>query len=158
VAGAILCGMINPHRRPGVTLLELLFALVVVAVLIGIAYPAFHGMLDRIAVRAARDALVVGVARTRVVAAGAGGAYLVLESPAARFGVENAAGDTLVAFFDLGNRYGVELSIDGITASRLRLRYDGLGLGRLASRTIRVNRGSQEAGLFISAYGRARPW
>lgn len=144
--------------RPGTTLIELIFALAVLAILIGIGYPPLRRALDRMAVRAARDTLLAGVARTRVVAAGRGGAALVLEPASARFWIESARGDTLAAVVDLRDRHGVRLAVDGAAAERVALRYDALGLGRIASRTVRLRRGGEEAGLTIAAYGRARPW
>lgn len=141
----------------GATLVELVTICTILGVLLAMAAPPLQRGLDRIAVVAARDALAAGVARTRAAAIGAGGATLVLDLARGSFEVHSATGDTLVAARTLAQEFGVALSADG-AAERVLLTYDGIGIGRLANRTIRIRRGDAEAGLTVSAYGRARAW
>ncbi len=70
------------------------------------------------------------------------------------FWIATVRGDTLRAT-DLAARHGVRADAG---RPSLRLRYDGLGIGRIANSTIRLQRGTAEAGLSISAYGRVRTW
>lgn len=144
-------------RRPGTSLTELLCALTILAVLLGLAFWPMARVLDRYGARAGRDALAAGIARARMLAVARGGATLVLEVPAGRFWVE-AGGDTAAAPIDLFAHYSVVLAVDGAAADRVELRFDGLGIGRMVNRTVRVRRGSEEAGLTLSSYGRVRKW
>lgn len=147
------------HRGPmetrGYTLVELLVVLLLLAGLLAIAMPGMKRWRDRAAVHAAREELAGALAWTRITAAShTDGATLVLDPGSARFHTRTATGPT--PEIDLRRRYGVELDIG---SDRLALfRYDALGIGRIASRTIRIHRGSAEAGLTVSAYGRFRRW
>lgn len=144
--------------RPGTTLLELILVLSILGVLLGISYPAFRRGLDGLAVRGARDELGTGVARARVVALTRGGATLIVDLGAARFWVETAAGDTVGVPVDLAARYGVRVTTTGASTDRVALRFDGIGVGRLANRTFQLRRGDSLAHLTLSTYGRPRPW
>lgn len=153
--------MVAPHRgahyramRPsGYTLVELIFVLAVLGILLGIALPPLAHWRDRAAVHAAREELAGALAWTRLAAASRGGATLVLDPAGPRFWVRAAGVDGPPV--DLRQRYGVR--IDGRPALRL-FRYDLLGIGRITSATVRLRRGSAEAGLVVSAYGRVRRW
>lgn len=144
--------------RPGTTLLELALVLSILGVLLGLGYPLFRKGLDGLAVRGARDTLGSGVARARVAALSRGGASLMVDLGAARFWVESATGDTIGTPTDLAARYGVRVSTTGAGTDRVALRFDGLGIGRVANRTFQLRRGSAEANLTLSAYGRPRAW
>ncbi|HEX7089576.1 MAG TPA: prepilin-type N-terminal cleavage/methylation domain-containing protein [Longimicrobiales bacterium] len=149
--------MLREPGRSGFTLLELAIALALVAALLGAGAIAFSRLLDRYAVRAARDALAAGFAHARAAAIAHGGASLVVELPAARFRVD-AAGAPPAAPLDLHAQYRVTLSADGLPADSLVFRFDALGIGRMTSRTFRIRRGHAEAGLTVAAYGRIRRW
>lgn len=142
---------------PATTLLELAFILVLLGIVLGLAYPPLKRTLDRAAVRGAQGALAAGVARARSVAVARGGAVLVVEPGAARFWVESA-GQVVGAPVDLKAAYGASLTADGGSAARITLRFDGLGIGRVANRTFHLRRGGAEANLTLSAYGRVRTW
>lgn len=151
--------MNNSDRRPGTTLLELLVALTLLGVLLGLGVPALGHRLDRLAVRGARNALAAGVARARSAAIARGGARLVISPPRATFWVAAGTGaevDTVAGPFDLAERYGVALEAGG--RRRVALRFDALGIGRIASATIGVVRDGAEAGITVSSYGRVRRW
>lgn len=139
-------------QRGGFSLVELLVVAALVALLATIVLPPMARWRDALAVRAARDELAAALALTRITAAAAGGAALAVDPVAARYRVvtSGAAGDPV----SLAERYGI--SVDGDRA--FELRYDALGIGRLASRTVTIRRGSAEAGLVVSAYGRVRRW
>lgn len=144
--------------RPGTTLLELTLVLSILGVLLGLGYPLFRRGLDGLAVRGARDTLGAGVARARATALGRGGAELIVDLGEARFWVVAASGDTIGTPVDLAARYGVRLSTTGTGTNRVALRFDGLGIGRVANRTFQLRRGTAEANLTLSAYGRPRAW
>ncbi|MFW5951632.1 MAG: prepilin-type N-terminal cleavage/methylation domain-containing protein [Gemmatimonadota bacterium] len=142
-------------RTHGYTLIELLFVLLILGGLLGIAMPPAGRWLDDAAVHAARDELAGALAWTRMAAASAGGATLVLDPATARFEILGPAGARGPAT-DLARRYRVEVDVG--TDQPVLLRYDALGIGRIASRTIRIRRHAAEAGLTVSAYGRVRRW
>lgn len=137
------------------TLTETCIALTLMGVVSILAVPgARHGM-DVVKVRSARE-VVFGIAtRTRAAAIAQGGADLVVDAGAGTASVVNAAG-TVIHTTSLTS-YGVELIADG-GSSRVTIRYDARGIGRMASRTLRFRRGNVEAGLTVSAYGRVRRW
>ncbi len=62
--------------------------------------------------------------------------------------------DSMVAVLHLGSQFGVAIELGG-RAAEAELHFDGLGLGRVASRTITLRRGREEVALVVSAYGRA---
>ena len=59
---------------------------------------------------------------------------------------------------DLVADWGVAVSSPGFGGDTIVIRYDAIGLGRIANRTLRFERGRAVAGLTISAYGRVRAW
>jgi hypothetical protein len=63
------------------------------------------------------------------------------------------AGADTVAVLDLGASFGVTLDLGG-SLSIARLRYDPLGIGRVASRTLVFRKGDARSLLVVSAYGR----
>lgn len=142
----------------GTTLVELVLALSLFAIVAGIAVPPVRHALDLLAVAAARESLAAAVARTRSVAAASGGATLVLHPAGARYWIESHAGESVQPPVDLATRYQVGLSAGGQDNGRIELRFDGLGIGRLANRTVTVQRGRAEAGITLSSYGRVRRW
>lgn len=144
------------RSRQAHTLIELVVALGVLAILLGIGAPPALRWRDAASVRSARDEIAAGLARARIAAVAHGGASLWLDAAAARFWVAALDGTTVISAVDLADRYGVRLET-GSTAP-VEVRFDALGIGRLANRTLRVRRRSAIAGLTISAYGRYRRW
>lgn len=147
------CGHRDAH-----SLLELLIALSLLGILLGLGVPAFQHARDRIAIVAARDAVAAAVARARALAPGLGGARLILDPLASTYWIESSAGRQLTTTVSLTDRYAVRLFVDGSRDGPTALWFDALGIGRLANRTIRFRRGGLEGGLTLSAYGRPRPW
>lgn len=135
----------------GFTLLELVVAVALAALVLGAGLPAARRSVDRMAVVGAREALVGMVVRARSEAVARGGAVLVLDAAGATARVE-AAGEVVDAL-DVASAFGVHLDPGG-TASEVRLAFDGLGIGRIASRTVKLRRGRAEAGIVVSSYGR----
>ena len=140
-------------RLAGHTLVELAGALLLASVLLGMALPELRSLADRSAASGAREALVGLLAEARMAAVARGGATVELDAGAAR-AVLRAGGDS-IAGVALRERFGVELRLAGGRPSS-ELRYDALGLGRLASETVAVRRGGSEARIVVSGYGRVR--
>ena len=136
--------------RSGFTLLELVFAMAVLAVVAGAIVPAAARTSDRAAVIGAREAVAGLVARTRSEALVLGGARLRARSDDGSIWVE--AGDSVITSRRLADEFGVTLDVG---APEAELAFDALGLGRRASRTFVLRRGGAEARLVVAAYGRA---
>ena len=142
--------------RDGFTLIELAWVLVLGAFLLSLATPAFLRGRDALAVRAARDHLIQSVALARALAPALGGSELLLEPGAGRVRVRSSG--RVHEDHSLASLYGVRLSVQGTTQPLVSLRFDGLGIGRMANRTIALERGGSRAGVTLSMYGRARAW
>lgn len=142
-------------RHSGTTLIELVVVMAILALLLAVTVPSAAHWRDAAAVRAARDELAAGLARARAAAASNGGAALLLDPLNGRFWTVTAGGFRGEAV-SLGDQYDV--SVDPGGAELVVFRYDGLGIGRLAGRTVHIRRGRAEAGLTVSAYGRTRRW
>lgn len=143
--------------RRGATLLELATALAIVGVVAAVAFPALRSSIEEYAVRGARSALVAGIARARAAAIAHGGARFVADPAAGRIWVEVEDGDTIGRVVDLAADYGVSLDAGASGGARVALRFDGLGIGRLTSRTFTLTRGGAAARITVSAYGRVSP-
>jgi prepilin-type N-terminal cleavage/methylation domain-containing protein len=150
-----VAGMDARNRLAGYTLIELLAVLATFGIALAIAAPALARSLDGVAVRAARDAVVVELARARLLARLHGGATVVLDARTSAVWTE-AAGERMGAPLDLRAQYRASLGIGG--DERASVEYDRLGLGRLANRTILLTRGGATARVTVSAYGRVREW
>ncbi len=143
------------RHHTGYTLIELLLALILLGVILATAFPPAMRWRDRAAVLGARDELAAALSRTRVIAVSAAGATLVLEPASGRIRTRTDAG-RVTHSAEVGRRYDVRLEAGD--ADSVTFRYDALGIGRLANRTIRIRRRDAEAGLTVSAYGRFRRW
>lgn len=139
----------------GTTLVELVMALLLLGLLLALAVPPMTRWRDAVASRAARDELAAGLAWTRLSAVSHGGSTLVVDAANGTFWMTTPAGPGRPPV-NLADRYAVRLDVG--SAEPVSLEYDGLGVGRHASRTIRFRRGGAEAGLVVSAYGRVRRW
>ncbi|HSJ07527.1 MAG TPA: type II secretion system protein [Longimicrobiales bacterium] len=139
--------------RAGYSIVELVLALLILGIIAGIAVPATAGARDRIAVGSARAELAAAVATARSTAIVAGGATLVIDGPRAVAWIETPAQSSTVRH-DVGARYGVTLRT--ARDQPVSLRFDALGIGRMTATTVRVRRGTREAALVVSAYGRVR--
>ncbi len=145
--------MSNDHAMPGTTLVELTVLLALLTILAGMTVSATATTRDGAAVRVARDAVGASIGRARSLARLHGSARVVLEPD--RVLVESPA-DSVRERLEL-QRFGSRLTVDG-ASGLVVLEFDRLGLGRLANRTIRLQRNRAEARLTLSAYGRVRRW
>lgn len=143
-------------RSRGHTLLELCVVLALLALLIGLAAPPVRRAIALARVHAARDLMWSQLARARALAVARGGAGLVLDAARAQAWIE--AADTSTGVAALAEAGTVAITVDGAQIDRVRIEFDGLGLGRIASRTLRFRSGGVEAGLTLSSYGRVRVW
>jgi prepilin-type N-terminal cleavage/methylation domain-containing protein len=144
-----------PGRKPlrGFTLLEVLAALCLLSLLLFQALPAATRELDRLAVVGAREDVAGLFHKARSTAVAHGGARVrVVRSPPF---AELLVGGDVLARVDLRREYRATLSLSR-DRGEVELRYDAMGLGRVASQTIRFSRGGAEAALVISSYGRVR--
>jgi type II secretory pathway pseudopilin PulG len=142
---------------PAFTILEILALLAVLGSTLAVSLPAARHQLDRTAVLAAREEVAGLFHRARAEAVARGGASLLLSADPPV--VELAGGQELLARCRLEDQYGARLTMT-LSGGRMEaaLRFDALGLGRVASQTIRFSRGEAEAVLVVSSYGRlARP-
>jgi Tfp pilus assembly protein FimT len=146
--------MCNASGRSGATLPELIVVLGLLAILGGMTFTASADVRNGVAVRAARDAAAGEIARARALATLHGSARLLLDPGSTDLVLEAPAGSP-AAVTPLES--GVTVTVDG-RSEPVWLEFDALGLGRLANRTIRFGRGSAEARLTLSSYGRARRW
>lgn len=137
----------------GHTLIELTFVLLLVGVTIVSIAPTARRARDHAAVVAAREALVGLFAEARQAAAESGGALVrISTSPAA---AETFVGGLAVRRVELATEFEVAVALGGGGAG-VDLHYDALGLGRVASQTVTLRRGSASAALVVSSYGRVR--
>lgn len=141
----------SPHGSRGFTLLELATALLLLSFSLGSLLPAARRQLDRMAVLGAREEVVGLFHLARVEAVALGSATLHLESGTA-FATLIAGGE-VVGHAALMDEYGVTLTLSR-GRSEADLTFDPLGLGRVASQTLRFYRGEAEAGLVVSSFGR----
>jgi Tfp pilus assembly protein FimT len=136
------------------TFMELLIVLCLTAILMMFALPTARSGMDVVRVRAAREAAFGMATRTRSVALARGGADIVFDID--RRTAEIIASDGVVVTTASFADYDVAIASDD--ASRVMLRYDARGIGRMASRTVHFVRGNARAGLTFSSYGRVRRW
>lgn len=137
----------------GFTLFELCAALLLASVALGAAVPGVRSIQDRLAVVAAREAVAGLIAEARTVALHRGGASVSVTTAPPRAWSE--AGDSLLRTISLDAELHVSVHLSRGKAAA-RLRYDALGLGQVASETLRFRRGDAEASLVVSGYGRVR--
>lgn len=139
--------------RRGHTLFELCAALLLAALAASAFLPPARAVLDRMAVAAAREAVAGLVAEARLAAVAHGEARVRLEAAPWRAWLE--VGDSVGRVVPLEQEFGVVVVLPR-SRTGVTLDYDALGLGRVASETLRFRRGNEERALVISAYGRVR--
>jgi len=141
--------------RRGHTLVELSVVLALLALGLSVVLPAARGLRDRSAVLSAREEVAGLIAEARTAALAWGGATVHVRAGDATIWYE--AGGRVPRRVSLRPEPGVEVLLPrGRSASDLR--YDALGIGRVASETLRFRRGDAESTLVISGYGRVRRW
>lgn len=145
------------HGRRGHTLIELLIVLALLVLAIGLAYPAVRAASDAWAVRGARDAVAALIAGARAAALTERGAAVLLV-PADGAVLTRAGAGASRSRLQLTRDWRVAVSSPGFSGDTIVIRYDAIGIGRIANRTLRFERGRAVAGLTVSAYGRVRAW
>jgi len=135
----------------GFTLLELVTVVTILGLALAGGLPAARGVLDRMAVAGAREAVIGVFHQARMEAIARGGSRVGLRASTAE--VELWSGGALRASLDLAQDFGISMDLSGGWDLR-EVEYDPLGLGRVASLTIGITRGSAEAGLVVSSLGR----
>ncbi|HUF12911.1 MAG TPA: prepilin-type N-terminal cleavage/methylation domain-containing protein [Longimicrobiales bacterium] len=146
------------RTRRGYSLIELIIVLALLALAIGLAYPGARAAADGWAVRAARDATASVLASTRAAAVAHRGAELLVVQATGEVLTRTARSPRPLPRLSVTTDWGVALSSPGFAGDTVSIRYDALGLGRVASRTLRFERGASSAGITVSAYGRIRRW
>jgi hypothetical protein len=120
--------------------------------------PRVRGAVDMYATRAARDAAAAEFARARSLAVARGSARVIVEPATSSLRVEAPIGLPAGDPLRLADRLAVHVTIDNHGTSPVPLDFDALGIGRIANRTVRFTRGSAEARLTLSSFGRPRRW
>jgi len=139
--------------RHGFTILELAGVLALLAVAGSLSFPVGWSVRERLSVVGAREELVGLITRARGEALRHGGSRLIVIRDPAEIRIE--AGGEILHRVDIRATWGTELVLSGGRPS-FELRFDALGLGRMAARSVTLTRGSAVARLIISAYGRIR--
>jgi hypothetical protein len=139
--------------RRGYTFFELCAALLLAAMAASALLPAGRDLLDRMAVVAAREAVAGLLADARVAALAHGRASVHLASGPWRAWAQT--GDSAFAMVQLERDLAVTVELSRGRAVA-ELRYDALGLGQVASETLRFRRGEAASSLVVSGYGRVR--
>jgi len=140
-----------PSANRGFTLLEVITVITLLALVLGRALPALGTLQDRMAVVGAREASVGLLHRTRMEAIAGGGAALVIDARRGTLTLESG-GETILRQ-NLSADYSVSLGLSS-ARSGVTIVFDAMGLGRVASQTVRFTRGEAVTHLVISSYGR----
>ena len=138
-------------NRRGFTLLELVVVLTLLGISMAELLPAARRQLDRLAVLGAREEVAGLLHRARGEALARGEVEVVLTAVPPR--AELIAEKDTLARAMLEESSGVTLGLSR-DRSEARLRFGPLGLGRIASQTLRFRRGEAEVLLVISSFGR----
>ena len=138
----------------GFTLLELIVVLALSAISLSVLLPAARRQVDRMAVLGAQEEVAGLFHQARALALARGSSEIVISSTPPRVQLLSVR-DTF-AGAELQSRYGVNIGL-ARGRSEARLRFGPLGLGQIASQTIRFRRGEEESLLVISSLGRVAP-
>ena len=141
--------------RNGHTLLELTVAVLLMATITGSLLPAAARYRRRADVVAAREAVAGLLAEARAVAPAFAGAVVNIESDPGRAWIQIS--DSVGRTIQIDGASGLRVVLSGSRA-RTEIAYDALGVGRVASETLRFRLDGEEAGLTVSGFGRVRRW
>jgi len=137
----------------GHTLIELAFVITLIGTGSTLLAPAARAYRDRASVVAARESMVGMLVRARGAAIESGGAAVRISADPWTAWV--VAADSTLLTVDFTAEHDVLLAL-GSGRTEVELRFDALGLGRLAGQTIAFVRGESRAELVLSSYGRVR--
>jgi Tfp pilus assembly protein FimT len=137
--------------RLGATIVEMVAALVLTGIILGVAIPKMRHTVERAAVRGAVADVVTTLSAARQLAVSRrGGVWVAIDAPGATLRVVRH-GDTLITRA-LGQLFGVT-----VEATRDSLAYDGRGLGAgAANLTFVLLRGRTADTVVVSRLGRVR--
>lgn len=148
---ASISARVKSTRADGLTLAELLVALLVLGVLLSLALPPFAAAADRAAVRSAVSELASTFAAARQLAIHQRTAVAV-EIDTTAGAVRARAGGAVVLERGIRTAYSVRLS-----TTRDSMAYDARGLGiGAANLSVVARRGRSAETLFVSRLGRVR--
>ncbi|MEX2528998.1 MAG: GspH/FimT family pseudopilin [Gemmatimonadota bacterium] len=126
--------------------------LLILAVSVGVAWPGAAQGWDQLQVVQAREEVLALFSRARMEAVSRGGAGVLVLPAQGR--VLLLDGVLVLAQVELDPR-GVDLTAQGNPGATIRFRFDSMGLGRVASRTLWLSRGEASSRIVISSFGRA---
>jgi prepilin-type N-terminal cleavage/methylation domain-containing protein len=140
-----------PRRRRGVTLVELVAAMTVAAIVCAVALPVVVGVVDRIVVRSAVDAISAACALARGAAIMRGTSAVVTFDTVA-VAVRVTVGGELILDrpLDPGGALRLQVSRDRVTYAST-----GLGYGASNTRVLATRRAAADT-LYASRLGRIR--
>lgn len=140
--------------QKGVTLLELLTALVILGLLTGLAAPTITDWSDKLAVMRASEDVASFHSRARLRAVFGALTVRMLLSPDSLAAVVDASPDSVLLRAPGPARRGVRMSI---TRSTIRLYPNGLGLGGSNTKVV-LRKGQAAESLTVSRLGRLKRW
>jgi len=138
--------------KRGYTLVEMLLVLTLIGAGVSLLAGPARRLSDDITARMLREEVVTLVNATRLLGRNRGGARLTLHEDG-RYTI--TAGDSPVQNGTLGLPPRASLRLSRGRDSTL-VRFDRLGLGRMASTTIALRIGDADRAVVVSAYGRLR--
>lgn len=136
----------------GYTLLEVLVVVSMIGTFVSIIGGPAGGLRDSLAARAVVEDVVAVVRSARAEGRARGGSLLWLHDDG-RYSIHGPDGVVRRGAVALNRARALELSAG---RDSVALRFDRLGLGRMASTTVRIRAGNEERSVVVSAYGRVR--
>ena len=146
------------RNRSAFSVFDLVIVLALLSVIASLAVPRLVSARNGYAARAARDAAAAWIERTRSLATSRGSARLIIDPATGELRIESPLGVAGPTPLAVTATFGVNLTVDGKTSGVVELDFNAMGLGALANRTLHFRRGSDEAKLTLSTYGRVRRW
>ena len=140
----------------GYTLVEATTLLIVAALAAAAIVPPATGIIDRLAVEGAREALAGLIADARVRSVGMGGVGVRVEADPWRASLLDNG--SVVSTVDLDS-FGIEVSLGmsgGAPRTSRTFAFNALGLATVSSQTFTFSRRETQVALVVSAYGRVR--
>lgn len=145
------------YGRAGATLVDVVASLAILAIALTMGAPRLGAARDVWAADTARDAAIALITSARTEAIAHGSARVVVDPVRSELRVEAPAGVPRGDVLLTRESWGVVVTVDHANTI-VFIDFDGLGLGRLANRTLRFRRGGAESRVSLSTYGRPRRW
>ena len=136
----------------GMTLIELVAALVVLTIVAGLGAPSVNRLRDRIALDAAVADMRVALSETRARSIGRGASLVLRLDPPSAAVVVGGRIERTIPLGASGRSVGVHVS----GAVPRTIRFDALGIGRFASTSIDFPLGGMRRRVVVSSWGRVR--